>query len=255
MNKTIEIIQEDKDILICYKPSGIPVQTAKFGQLDMVSWLKNYRVGKKEVPEIYIVHRLDQPVEGIMVFAKNQKAASSLSKQIQQKNVDKYYYAVVEGIPSPTQGTLENYLLRDGKRNTSKVVSPETKGAKKAILHYKVLKSNITNGKVLSEDGMESSLIEQRLMAEENLVENRNSLVEIHLETGRHHQIRVQMAAAGYPLVGDKKYNSNTANGYLPIGLCSAKLAFHHPITGKTMEFAINPQGDAFAVYSDIFVQ
>lgn len=220
MNPTIEILQEDNDIIVCRKPAGIPVQTAKLGQQDMVSLLKNYRVGKKEAPEIYVVHRLDQPVEGVMVFAKNQKAAAFLSKQIQQKSVDKYYYAVVEGVPDTPQGKLEDYLLRDGKTNTSKVVTAATKGAKKAVLQYRVLAVN----EVLSK-----------------------SLIEIQLETGRHHQIRVQMAHAGYPLVGDKKYNPGCQSGYMPIGLCSVRLAFVHPTTGKRVEFEISPQGEAFA--------
>lgn len=219
MNAQIEVIYEDNDILICRKLSGIPVQTAKLGQPDMVSQLKNYRVGRKEKPEIYVVHRLDQPVEGVMVFAKNQKAAAALSKQIQQRSVDKYYYAVVEGVPEPKEGRLENYLLRDGKTNTSKVVAENTKDAKKAVLQYEVLEQSQAN----------------------------RSLVEIQLETGRHHQIRVQMAHAGYPLVGDKKYNPKCQSGYFPIGLCSVKLAFSHPTTAKRMEFQIEPKGLAFS--------
>ena len=218
MNSNIEIIYEDEQILVCRKMAGIPVQTAKLGQQDMVSMLKIYRMSKKEVPEIHVVHRLDQPVEGVMVFAKDSKAAASLSKQIQQKSVDKFYHAIVEGVPEPKEGQLVDWLLRDGKTNTSKVVAPKTKDGKEARLTYKVLQSK----------------------------ENIQSLVEVHLETGRHHQIRVQMSHAGYPLVGDKKYNPNCQAGYLPIGLCSVKLAFSHPKTGKNMEFSIEPTGEAF---------
>ncbi len=223
MKQQIEVLYEDKDIIVCRKPTGIPVQTAKLGQQDMVSLLKNYRVGQKEAPEIYVVHRLDQPVEGVMIFAKNQKAAAALSKQIQQKSVDKYYYAVVEGVPEPAEGRLEDYLLRDGKSNISRVVAVGMKDAKKATLDYKVLQTTES---------------QQR------------SLLEIHLETGRHHQIRVQMAHAGHPLVGDKKYNPQCRSGYLPIGLCSVKLSFCHPITGKRQEYAILPQGEAFADFN-----
>lgn len=236
MNKTLEIIQEDKDILVCRKPSGIPVQTAKFGQQDMVSLLKNYRAAKKETPEIYVVHRLDQPVEGVMVFAKNQKAASSLSKQIQQKSVDKYYYAVVEGVPKQNQGRLEDYLLRDGKSNTSKVVNATVQGAKKAVLNYKVLKTILVQGQLLNAE-KEVGIGQE---------EFRRSLIEIQLETGRHHQIRVQMAQAGHALVGDKKYNSACQSAYLPIGLCSIRLVFNHPTTNKRLEFSIEPKGAAF---------
>lgn len=257
MKSMIEVIQEDKDILVCRKPAGIPVQTAKFGQADMVSLLKNYRAGKKEVPEIYVVHRLDQPVEGVMVFAKNQKAAASLSKQIQQKGVDKYYYAVVEGLPKPTQGTLEDYLLRDGKSNTSKVVKATVQGAKKAILHYKVLKTNeAADKKGNVKQGVKTQDREEKLKQmtesgsiQEELTQRRTSLMEIHLETGRHHQIRVQMAHAGYALVGDKKYNPSDESVYMPIGLCSVRLTFHHPVTNKKLEFSIQPCGMAFAEF------
>lgn len=213
----LEIIYEDAHIIVCRKPVGVPVQTAKIGQQDMISLLKTYRVGKKEAPEIYPVHRLDQPVEGVMLFAKNQKTAAILSKQIQQKTVDKHYYALVEGVPNKLEGRLEDYLLRDGKTNMSQVVTPDTKAAKKAVLYYKVLQTK-----------------------------GARSLLEIQLETGRHHQIRVQMSHAGYPLVGDKKYNSGCEEGYLPIGLCSVKIGFCHPVTGKEEEFSIEPSGEAF---------
>ena len=214
MSPSIKIIEEDRDILVCHKPAGIPVQTARTGQQDMVSLLKNYRASKKEPPEIYVVHRLDQPVEGVMVFAKNRKAAAALGRQIQGKTVDKYYQALVEGVPEPEEGRLEDYLLRDGKTNTSSVVPAGTKDARKAVLTYRVLKT------------------EQEGQSE-------RSLLEIQLETGRHHQIRVQLAHAGHPLVGDKKYNPGCQSGYLPIALCSTRLCFDHPATGKRMEFKL----------------
>lgn len=239
MDPTIGIIQEDNDIIVCRKPSGLPVQTAKLGQQDMVSQLKNYRAGKKDPPEIYLIHRLDQPVEGVMVFAKNQKAAASLSKQVQQKTVDKYYQALVEGIPQPPQGTLTDYLLRDGKTSTSKIVKKDTAGAKKAVLNYQVLESHPA---IRAEDTKRPTIF-QGETAEEC---QDTSLIAIQLETGRHHQIRVQMAHAGHPLVGDKKYNSNCQRSYLPIGLCSIGLAFDHPTTGKRLEFSIEPEGRAF---------
>lgn len=224
MESKIEIIQEDRDIIVCRKPSGIPVQTAKTGQQDMESLLKNYRVSRKEVPEIHVVHRLDQPVEGIMVFAKNQKAAACLSSQIRQKSADKYYYALTDGVPKPLEGMLEDWLMRDGTTNTSRVVGEGARDARKALLYYRVLQIK---------------------------EEKKQSLTEIRLETGRHHQIRVQMAHAGYPLVGDKKYNPNCGSGYLPIGLCSVRLAFSHPSTGEKMEFSITPRGEAFRIFSE----
>lgn len=219
MHPQIEILKEDNDILVCRKPAGIPVQTAKMGQQDMVSLLKNHRAAERETPEIYVVHRLDQPVEGVMVFAKNPRAAAALSRQIQGKTVDKYYRALVEGVPDPAEGRLEDYLLRDGKTNTSRVVTSKTDGAKKADLSYRVLE-----------------------IREDRSV----SLLEIRLETGRHHQIRVQMAHAGHPLVGDKKYNPGCTSEYLPIGLSSVRIAFCHPTTGRRLEYVIEPTGEAF---------
>lgn len=250
------MIYEDDHILVCRKMAGVPVQTAKPGQRDMVSLLKNYRARKGEAPEIYVVHRLDQPVEGLMVFAKTGQAAAALSKQIQQKSVDKYYRAIVEGIPQPAQGTLVDYLLRDGKSNTSKVVAEGTKGAKKAVLRYRVVKSRPAGSYEPDKDvcRVEPGLSAKQPEPERSVSlleiqpepERPVSLLEIRLETGRHHQIRVQMAHAGYPLVGDKKYNPNCQREYLPIGLCSVRLAFDHPADGGWMEFTIDPVGPAF---------
>ncbi|MGN0351387.1 MAG: RluA family pseudouridine synthase [Roseburia sp.] len=207
------ILYEDDAILVCVKAAGVATQTKKLGQPDMESILKNYRAGKGEPPYIGIVHRLDQPVSGVMVFAKTKEAAAALSKQIAVKSADKYYYAVTDGVPSPAGGTLEHYLLRDGKTNTSRVAGKETPEAKKAILSYEVLEQN-----------------------------TKQALVRIKLETGRHHQIRVQMAEIGCPLVGDRKYNfkENMKMSTQGLCLCSYKIAFRHPVTKKKMEFEID---------------
>ena len=212
----LEIIFEDEFIIVCKKPPGIPTQTPKSGVIDMVSLLKNYRVSKGEPPYIGLVHRLDQPVEGVMVFAKDKKSAAALSAQMQAHTFEKYYYAMVVGTFSPACGTLENYLLRDGKSNVSSVVPKDTTGAKRAELSYKTVKT----------------------------MEDR-SLVRIQLKTGRHHQIRVQLAHAGHPIIGDKKYGRNTP-GYLPLGLCSYHIGFIHPVTKKKVVYEITPSGAAF---------
>lgn len=217
MKENLKIIYEDEAVVVCHKQPGIPVQTPKAGQQDMVSLLRNYYTSKKENNQIFVVHRLDQPVEGVMVFARTKDAAAKLSRQVQERQMDKQYLAVVQGIWEEKTGVLENYLLRDGRTNTSKVVLKGTAGAKKARLSYEV---------------------EQEI--------NGESLVRVWLETGRHHQIRVQMAHTGHPLVGDKKYNPNCPAGYQPIGLCSVKTSFIHPLTGKNMEFAVEPQGNVF---------
>ena len=177
--------------------------------------LRTYRMQKGEASYIGVVHRLDQPVSGVMVFAKTKEAAADLSRQMQTKAADKYYYAVTDGVPQHQKGTLENYLLRDGKTNLSKVVERQTAGAKRAELSYEVIEKTASK-----------------------------ALVRVKLATGRHHQIRVQMANAGCPLVGDKKYNfkETMKQGGQMLSLCSYRLGFTHPVTKKKMEFEIeNP--------------
>lgn len=229
MNK-LEIIYEDHDLIVCHKMPGIPVQTAKIGQQDMVSLLRNYFVNKGEKnTQVFVVHRLDQPVEGVIVFARNKQAAAELSRQSKEKNMDKCYLALAEGTFKEASGILEDCLLRDGKTNTSHVVAQGTPGAKCAKLRYEVEK-----------EGKMDEL--SRVLQSDHTF----SLVRIQLETGRHHQIRVQMAHAGHPLIGDKKYNPNCVSGYVPVGLCAVKIAFVHPVTGEDMEFTVEPQGELF---------
>ena len=214
------ILYEDTEILVCKKPAGLAVQSAKMGQQDMVNLLKNYRAMKKEEPYIGLVHRLDQPVEGVMVFAKSKQAAANLSKQISEKQTDKYYYAVVCGKPKEKQANLVDYLCKDGKKNTSGVVTKETVGAKRAELFYEVVEEK--------ED---------------------KALLRIELKTGRHHQIRVQLSHMGCPIYGDSKYNKfyeEEKRGYMPLALCAYKIAFFHPKNRKKMEFQIQPEGEGF---------
>ncbi len=229
----MEIMYEDRHILVCHKPPGIPVQTAHASQQDMVSMLRNYFADKKESAEVFVIRRLDQPVEGVMVFAKNPQAAAVLSRQVRDRAVEKEYLALVEGSFEEPEGVLEDYLLRDGKTNTSKVVPKGTKGAKLARLSYQA-KKKITDAEKLS-DILIAGCPSQTA-----------SLVSVCLDTGRHHQIRVQMAHAGHPLIGDKKYNKNCPKGYLPIGLCSVRTSFSHPVTGQRMEFCVQPKGKLF---------
>jgi len=221
----IEIIYEDKQIIVCRKPAGIPTQTPTLGQQDMVSLLKNYRAMKKEEPYIGIIHRLDQPVEGVMLFAKNKETAAALSKQVAERDFGKEYYAVVEGVPKEKNGSLENWLLRDGKTNTSRVVEPQTAQAKEARLEYEVIET-------VEKDDMKKSLL------------------HVILHTGRHHQIRVQLSAAGYPIVGDRKYGKTIPKGYEPLSLCSCRIRFLHPKTKKIMDFRIQPVGKQFSLFS-----
>lgn len=208
------ILFEDRDLLVCRKPEGFPVQSKRLGSMDMESALKTYRVRKGEKPYIGVVHRLDQPVQGLLVFAKNQESAANLSKQIQQGKFEKRYLAYVEGFPKKEECCLVDELEKDSKNNCSRVVEGKTPGSKQAKLFYKKIKE--------TEQG---------------------TLLEIKLETGRHHQIRVQLAHGGMPIFGDTKYNPDSQRQQ-SISLCSYRLSFHHPRTKKKMEFQIKPVGN-----------
>lgn len=224
----LEILFEDNDIIVCYKPAGIPTQTSKLGEQDMVSILKNYLYKKqadKKEPYLAVIHRLDQPVEGILVFAKTPFAAKEMNKGLQGSGFGKYYKAVFWGIPEEKRGILEDYLVKDGRTNTSRVGSQNDKDAKKAILSYEVLATGKDDDKDIS-------------------------LVKVKLETGRHHQIRVQMANMGCPIWGDAKYNTAIVQDrrFRKIALCAYKLEFLHPKTKKRMDFAIEPRGEGFQI-------
>lgn len=213
MQPPIAILYEDESMIVCKKPSGTAVQTRRLGQPDMESILRNYRAAKGEESYIGVVHRLDQPVEGVMAFAKTKEAAADLSRQIARKQMDKYYYAMVDAVPPRKKGTLEDYLLRDGRTNTSSVVRRGTQGAKLAVLSYEVLETD-----------------------------REHAILRIRLETGRHHQIRVQLSHAGWPIVGDQKYNfkENIAPSGHQLALCSYKIGLKHPKTHKKLEFEID---------------
>ena len=227
------ILFEDKEIIVCRKPAGIAVQNARIGAMDLESSLKNYLAmqdgGGRRIPYLAVIHRLDQPVEGVLVFAKNKKAAAGLTGQITSGSVTKEYLAVTAQKVEKVQGHLEDYLKKDGKTNTSAVVTPETDGAKKAVLDYEVLNE----------------------VSDERTLTGKRILVRIQLGTGRHHQIRVQMAHAGMSLLGDRKYNPEDSSG-LPLGLCSCHLVFRHPVTGKKLEFQVTPKGECFAGFPNI---
>ena len=196
----------------------------------MESILKNYlfihsshHAGHKP-PYLAVIHRLDQPVSGILVFARTPAAAKNLNQQLQNDQFEKYYQAVVCG-SLPDSGTLTDYLVKDGRTNTSKKVPKGTKGAKESRLSYECLKT-----------------LEDPALAALPL-----SLVRIHLFTGRHHQIRVQMADVGLPLYGDRKYNPASKESTL--ALCAFELTFRHPATGKSMTFSCKPTGEIFGKF------
>lgn len=229
-----EILYEDSELLVVYKPAGIATQAAGAFQIDVVSELKNYlassKKGRAEGKEPYlgIVHRLDQPVEGLLVFAKTKQAAAKLSGQAAQRVLKKEYLAAVSmedenRLQQSKAVTLTDYLVKDGGTNLSFVGKESDKNAKKAVLSYTVVKTKKTEGFTAA-------------------------LLKIRLETGRHHQIRVQLANAGMPLLGDLKYGtpySRSMSQKLEVkdtALCAHKLNFRHPNTGKAEEFTVLPR-------------
>ena len=213
----LNILFEDDHVLVVKKDAGIPVQAGKMRMMDLQGLIKNelYRRNRKGgEPYLGLIHRLDQPVEGVMVFAKTPFAAGALSEQVTDGRMKKHYLALLCGKPSEDSGKLVDYLVKDGRTNTSSVVKEQNKDAKRAELNYQVLKRY--------ED---------------------TTLVEVELITGRHHQIRVQMANAGWPLYGETKYNPKFQDvmEHVQTALCAYKLSFVHPKTKKVMEFCIEP--------------
>ena len=213
----LNILFEDDHVLVVKKDAGIPVQAGKMRMMDLQGLIKNelYRRNRKGgEPYLGLIHRLDQPVEGVMVFAKTPFAAGALSEQVTDGRMKKHYLALLCGKPSEDSGKLVDYLVKDGRTNTSSVVKEQNKDAKRAELNYQVLKRN-----------------------------EETTLVEVELITGRHHQIRVQMANAGWPLYGDTKYNPQFQEvmEHVQTALCAYKLSFVHPKTKKVMEFCIEP--------------
>ena len=212
----LKILYEDNHIIVVEKKPNIPSQSDKTGDIDMLTLVKNYIKEKYNKPgNVYIglVHRLDRPVGGIMIFARTSKSASRLSNQVREKIFNKKYLAVVDGKFEKDQGTLEDYLYKDERHNMSKVVKKEKKNAKLAKLDYKVLKYNPVKDL---------------------------SLVEVNLHTGRHHQIRVQLSNFGHSIFGDQKYG--TRGKGKQIALWAYELTIVHPVTKEEMTFKDYPE-------------
>lgn len=204
----INVIYEDNHLLVVEKEPNIPVQADDSKDEDLLTILKKYLKKKYNKPgNVYLglVHRLDRPVGGIMVFAKTSKAASRLSEQVRTHKFKKIYHAVLEGIIEPKAAVLKDKLLKDSKTNITKV----DKNGKEAELSYE--------------------LISYR----DNL-----SLIKVNLKTGRSHQIRVQFSSRHYPLYGDQKYNKAAKKAQ--IALYATELSFYHPITNEKISFKTN---------------
>ena len=208
MKKNVNIIYEDNHLLVVEKPINIPVQEDSSKDDDLLNILKSYLKEKYNKPgNVYLglVHRLDRPVGGVMVFAKTSKCASRLSDQVRLNKFNKIYYAVVMNDIND-YGKLEDYLLKDTKNNIVRV----DKSGKLSILEYKKIKC----------------------------IDNM-SLIEVKLHTGRSHQIRVQLSHNGNPLFGDQKYNKDARVGE-QLALFAKRLEFYHPITNELVSFELD---------------
>lgn len=201
----MELLYLDKDIVVCIKPARVLSTDEPGGLPDLI----RQELGNPEA-DIRTVHRLDRVVSGVMVLARNAKSASELSRQIREDQFAKEYLAVIHGLPMENKGTLVDLLYRDKARKMTMVAAEPGKGVQEAILDYEVL------------DRMEDL-----------------AKVRIRLHTGRTHQIRVQFASRGMPLVGERKYC--TLEDPCEIALWSHSIGFHHPTTGKWMTFAQHP--------------
>ena len=212
----LKVIYEDNHIIVVEKPVNIPSQGDKTGDIDLLTIVKQYIKEKYQKPgNVYLglVHRLDRPVGGVMVFAKTSKAAGRLSNEVREKQFQKTYLTIVNGKMEEMRATLEDYLLKDERNNKSKAVPEGTKNSKLAILDYDVLKYD----------------------ADLNL-----SVLKIHLHTGRHHQIRVQLSSRNHSIYGDQKYGGRGHGKQLT--LWAYELQLFHPTTNEKMIFRSMPE-------------
>ena len=205
MKDTLEILYEDNHVIAVNKKSSDIVQGDKTGDITLPDRIKEYLKEKYQKPgNVFcgVIHRLDRPTSGVVLFAKTSKGLERLNKQFRDKETNKVYWAVTENEPSTKTGTLINYLKKNEGQNKSYVHSTEVPGSKKAVLNYKVIASS-----------------------------DNYFLLEIQLETGRHHQIRAQLSSIGCPIKGDVKYGAKRPNKDLSISLHARELSFMHPTT------------------------
>lgn len=216
MENKFEILFEDNHIIVVSKPQGIPSMPDESGDEDLLTMVKSYIKEKYNKPGeafVGLVHRLDRPTGGAMVFAKTSKAASRLSEQIKSGEFGKVYYAVVCGRPRESKGKIVSYLKKDEKTNMAKIVPQATEGAKRAELDYEMLEFNQATN---------------------------HALVKVKLYSGRGHQIRVQLKSIKCPIFGDQKYGGEDMPKVM-LNLFACELSFLHPITQQKLVFRVYP--------------
>lgn len=230
------IIYEDTHIIVCHKPAGFPTQSGRISQADVISELKNHignqlkSMAEAKEPYLGIIHRLDQPVEGLLIFAKTKTAAAALTKQLENHTLHKHYYAAICGKPMENEVTLVNYLKKDSQRNLAIITSKDDTGAKPANLTFHV---------------MSNAPVRQDAFAVFPFTHPDISILDITIQTGRFHQIRAQLSHAGLPILGDQKYGTPESL-QLSKTLCIRNvclvayvLEFIHPVSGKNMKFSL----------------
>lgn len=231
----LEVLYEDEYMIAVTKPPGVPSQGDRSNDVDMVTRVRDYLFDKGDIdtePYVAVINRLDRPVGGIMLFAKSEDMAAKLTDMIQMKGIRKYYQAILSGYLEEEEGTYTDWILFDKKNNISKVVKEGTPGAKKAVLKYELIDEFETDKGYLT-------------------------YVLIRLITGRHHQIRCQMAAHGTPILGDVRYaapgsgtgagnGKNRDSGSREIALFSSRMEFVHPVTGERIVLRREPDTKAF---------
>lgn len=204
------VIYEDNHIIIVNKTCSEIVQGDKTGDKPLSEIVKEWLKAKYNKPgNVFcgVTHRLDRPTSGIVVFAKTSKALSRLNEMFKTKEIKKTYWAIVKNMPKASEGTLKNYLVRNEKQNKSYAYDMEKPNSKQAILHYKLIAQS-----------------------------DKYKLLEIDLETGRHHQIRCQLAKIGCPIKGDLKYGFDRSNPDGGISLHARKISFIHPVSKELIE-------------------
>ncbi len=250
--REIKILFEDDDIIVCHKPAGVATEGARVGNMDVVSFVRNYlarknralgKNGDRKPPYVATVSRLDQPVEGVLVLAKTKAAATSLSGQIKDKTTDKYYYALGYGNIFEDSGHLKNNLAREEHSGNAVVLS------EKEAASYDNSSVILESGDKLEllSLGIKNAELDYKVIARSVIAERPVTLFEVKLLTGRYHQIRAQLAHLGFPILGDQKYGSEESiafseeNNIKDVCLVCFRFAFDHPKTGKRMAFELDP--------------
>lgn len=245
-----QIVYEDEAVLVIRKPAGLATESAGIGQKDVVSELKNYVVKKNpgKMPYLGVIHRLDQPVEGLLIFAKTKKAAENLTAQLGKGTLKKEYLAVVCGKVPENTGRLVDYLAKEKGMAVVKDAA-DAQSEKDADAQAK------KDADVQSEKAADSQAKKAVLTYTKKAETKELTLLAVQIETGRFHQIRAQLSHAGFPILGDEKYGSEESKELSQekkirfTALCAASLSFRHPVTGKTMVFTQAPQNPAFAEF------